>query len=59
MEVTVNGKPVQVVNAPGWLGLNNVYRVDFRVPDGVRSGLASLSMTVAWIAAPEVRIPVQ
>jgi len=59
LEVTVGGQPAEVRNAIGWPGQANVYRVDFRVPDGVKPGLASLSLTAAWIAGPEVKIPVQ
>lgn len=32
VDVTVNGKAAQVITALGWPGMNNVYRVDFRVP---------------------------
>ena len=59
LEVTVGGQAAEVRNAIGWPGQTNVYRVDFRVPDGVKPGLASLSLTAAWIAGPEVTIAVQ
>ena len=59
VEVTVNGKAAQVVNALGWPGLNNVYRVDFVVPDGTAAGTATLGLSVAWINGPEVKIPVR
>jgi uncharacterized protein (TIGR03437 family) len=59
VEVTVNGKAAQVVNALGWPGMNNVYRVDFRVPEGTAAGTATLGLSVAWINGPEVKIPVR
>jgi uncharacterized protein (TIGR03437 family) len=59
VEVTLNGKPAPVVNALGWPGLNNIYRVDFRVPEGTAPGAATLGLTVAWIGGPEVKIPVR
>jgi len=59
VEVTVNGKAAQVVNAIGWPGMNNVYRVDFVVPDGTAAGMATLGLSVAWINGPEVKIPVR
>jgi len=59
VEVTVNGKGAQVVNALGWPGMNNVYRVDFRVPEGAASGTATLGLAVAWINGPEVKFPVR
>jgi len=59
VEVTVNGKASQVVNALGWPTLNNVYRVDFVVPDGTAAGMATLGLSVAWINGPEVKFPVR
>ena len=57
--VTVNGKPATVVNKIGCPGLNNVYRVDFVVPDGTPPGMATLGLSAAWISAPEIRFPVR
>jgi hypothetical protein len=59
VDVTVNGSPAEVINAIGWLGLVDTYRIDFRVPGGTTSGIASIQITAAWIAGPVVRIPVQ
>jgi uncharacterized protein (TIGR03437 family) len=59
VEVTVNGRDAQVVNKVGWPTLNNVYRVDFRVPDGAVAGVASVGLSVAWIKGPEVKIPIR
>jgi len=59
VDVTVNGKAAQVVNALGWPGMNNVYRVDFRVPEGTAAGTATLGLSAAWINDPEVRFPVR
>jgi len=57
--VTVNGQNAEVVNAVGWPGQADTYRVDFRVPDGMTPGTASVQLTVAWIAGTAVRIAVQ
>jgi len=59
VEVTVNGKAAAVTSAIGWPGMNNVYRVDFRVPEGTAAGTATLGLSVAWINGPEVKIPVR
>jgi hypothetical protein len=59
VDITVNGEPAVVVNKIGWPTLNNVYRVDFMVPEGTAAGMASLGLRVAWINGPEVRIPVR
>jgi len=59
VEVTVNGKVAELVSAIGWPGMNNVYRVDFRVPEGTATGVATLGLSVAWINGPEVKIPVR
>jgi len=39
--------------------MTNVYRVDFRVPEGTAAGMATLGLSVAWINGSEVKIPVQ
>jgi len=57
--VTVNGQDVEVVNALGWPGLVDTYRVDFRVPAGMAAGTASVQLSAAWINGPAVRIAVQ
>jgi len=59
LEVTVGGKAAEVRNAIGWPGMYNVYRVDFRVPEGTAAGTATLGLSVAWISGPEVQIPVR
>lgn len=57
--VTVNGQDAEVVNAIGWPGLVDTYRVDVRVPSGLAAGTASVQLSAAWIAGAAVRIPVQ
>jgi len=57
--VKVNGKAAKVSNKIGWPAANNVYRVDFVVPDGTAAGMATLGLSVAWINGPEVKIPVR
>ncbi|MGH8245112.1 MAG: hypothetical protein ACREUU_01620, partial [Gammaproteobacteria bacterium] len=59
VDVVVNGQAGEVINKIGWPGLENVYRVDFRVPDGTGAGIATLQLTAAWIAGSEVKIAVQ
>jgi uncharacterized protein (TIGR03437 family) len=59
VEVSVNGQSAEVLNKIGWPGLLDTYRVDFRVPDKIATGPAGLQLTAAWIAGPEVKVPVQ
>ncbi len=59
VDVTVNGRPAEVINNIGWGGLVDTYRIDFRVPDGTTAGMASIQITAAWIAGPGVRIAIQ
>ncbi len=59
VEVTVNGKEVEVINQVGWPGTYDLYRVDFRVPSGLPPGMATVQLTAAWIPGPEFKIPVQ
>ena len=59
VDVTVNGRPAEVINNIGWGGLMDTYRIDFRVPDGTTAGMASIQITAAWIAGTAVGIAVQ
>ena len=59
LDVSVNGQPAQVINAIGWPGLIDTYRVDFQVPDGIASGANAVQLAAAWIAGPSVNIQVQ
>ncbi len=52
--VTVNGIAAEVINTIGWPGLVDTYRLDFRVPAGSASGMASIQITAAWITGPPV-----
>lgn len=57
--VTVNGQNAEVVNSIGWPGLVDTYRVDFRVPEGLAAGTASVQLSAAWVAGTALRIAVQ
>jgi hypothetical protein len=59
LEVTVNGKPAEVINKIGWPGTADTYRLDIRIPDGTVPGIAALQLTAAFITGREVRIPMQ
>lgn len=59
LAVVVNGQEAEVINGLGWPGLVDTYRVDFRVPEGIAAGTASVQLSAAWIAGTAVRIPVQ
>jgi uncharacterized protein (TIGR03437 family) len=59
VDVTVNGQSAPVINAIGWPGTTDVYRVDFQLPGGIASGTASLQLSAAWIGSVPVSIPVQ
>jgi uncharacterized protein (TIGR03437 family) len=57
--VTVNGQAADVINAIGWPGQFDTYRVDFRVPDGISAGVEAIQLTAAWIAGAAVNIQIQ
>jgi hypothetical protein len=59
VEVLVNGASGQMLYAGGYPGAVNGYQVNFRLPDNVASGMASLHLTSAWIAGGNVTIPIQ
>ena len=55
----VNGTGVPASRAGGYPSAVNTYQVNFRLPDDTTSGLASLSLNVAWIAGSEAKITVK
>ncbi len=59
LEAAVGGQAAEVRNVIGWPGEMNVYRVDVRLPDDAKPGTGKLSLTSAWIAGPEVPIPIR
>lgn len=59
VEATVNGQPAQVLNAFGWPGTLDRYRVEFRVPDGSGGPIARIRLTAGFISGTPVSIPVQ
>ena len=59
VDVTLNGSPAEVVNAIGWPGSVDTYRIDFRVPAGITTGMTSIQIAAAWIAGPDARIAIQ
>lgn len=59
VEVTVNGSPAEVINAVGWPGTTGTYRIDFRMPGGLSSGMASIQIAAAWVAGTETQVAVQ
>ena len=59
LDVTVSGKGATVLYAGGYPGAMNAYQVNFRVPDGVQPGMASIQLSAAWIPGSQVRIAVR
>jgi uncharacterized protein (TIGR03437 family) len=56
--VTVNGQSGDVINAIGWPGTSDTYRLDFRIPNGLEAGNAAVRIAAAWISGPAFQIPV-
>jgi uncharacterized protein (TIGR03437 family) len=59
VEVTVNGKPAEVIGAAGYPGSVDSYQVNFRLPPDTARGSATVQVTAAWISGAPVSIPVQ
>jgi uncharacterized protein (TIGR03437 family) len=59
VEVTVNGKPAEVLAAVGYPGTVDGYQVNFRVPPDTVKGVATIQVSAAWVAGAPVRITVQ
>ena len=58
IQVMVNGTAVPATYAGGYPGTVNGYQINFKLPDDTVSGLASLSLNVAWINGSEAKVPV-
>jgi uncharacterized protein (TIGR03437 family) len=59
IDVLVNGKAGEVLYSGGYPNTVDNYQVNFRMPDGVASGLATVQLSAAWVIGAEVRISVQ
>lgn len=59
VDVTVNGKPAEVLGAVGYPGAVDGYQVNFRVPSDTPKGSATIQVSAAWIAGTPVSIAVQ
>jgi uncharacterized protein (TIGR03437 family) len=58
VEVTVNGKPAEVLAAVALPGQMDRYQVDFRMPSDLGKGPAIIQISAGWIASAAVSIPV-
>src|SRR5690348_1317759 len=59
VDVTVNGKPAEVLSATGYPGAVDGYQVNFRMPQNVAKGAATLQVSAAWISGTAVGIAIQ
>ena len=57
--VLVNGKPAEVLGAVGYPGVTDGYQVNFRLPPDATGASASIQLSAAWIAGPEINIPIK
>jgi hypothetical protein len=55
----LNGLKMDVINAIGWPQSIDTYRVDCRIPNGIKGGQGTLELCVRGLSAPPVRIPVR
>ena len=59
VDVTVNGKPAEVLGAVGYPGAVDGYQINFRVPQDAARGLAAIQISSAWVVSTAVKITVQ
>ncbi len=59
IEVMINGKAAEVLNAVGFPGAVDGYQVDFRLPSDTAKGRASIQLSAAWISGTPVEIAVR
>lgn len=57
--ISVGGRSVDAGDRVGWPGLVDTYRVDFRLPDGMPTGMTEVRLVAAWVPGSEFRFPVQ
>ena len=59
VEVRVNGEAAEVETQVGWPGTMDTYRLDFRVPQGIRPGVASVQIRVDGVGGPRTKIAIR
>jgi hypothetical protein len=59
VQVSVDGKPAEVLLKVGWPQMVNRYRVDFRIPKEVRPGAPAVAVTCCGTTGPSIPIPVE
>ncbi len=59
VDAIANGSPAVVLNRVGWPGTRDVYRIDVALPGGLAPGAATFGLSVAWIPAAEIQLPIK
>ncbi|MBL8227086.1 MAG: hypothetical protein JNL98_01360 [Bryobacterales bacterium] len=59
IEALVNDAPAEVINAIGWPGSRDEYRVDIRVPSGATPGTAKVQVNGAYLPGAVFNLPVR
>lgn len=59
LAVNINGRPVCAINALGWPGLPDAYRVDFQVPSDISGNRVSVQIVAAFMPGHAVTVPVR
>jgi uncharacterized protein (TIGR03437 family) len=59
VDITVDGKPAEVLAAVGFPGAIGGYQVNFRLPSDIGKGTTTIQLSAAWIAGASVSIAVQ
>jgi uncharacterized protein (TIGR03437 family) len=59
VDVSVNGKPAEVLGAVGYAGAVDGYQVNFRVPTDTAKGVATIQVSAAWVVSTAVKITIQ
>ena len=59
IEVRVSGNPAEVLGAVGFPGVADGYQVNFRMPQGIPKGTATIQVSAAWVAGTPVTVAVQ
>jgi uncharacterized protein (TIGR03437 family) len=59
IDISIGGRPADVLYAGGFPGSTDGFQVNFRVPSGVAAGMVPPQLTAAFIPVAGVNVPIQ
>lgn len=59
VQIVIGSNAVPALSQVGVPGTGDVFRVDFRVPEGLAAGRQTLQVRSGWVTGPAVSFPIQ